>query len=101
MYHFPDDSHGQSGKMAAIWKREQLPQTLRPILTLDGLELGTRCFPAALPPVAVAIHLQDADMVGEAVQQRSGKAFRPQDTEPVVEMQISGPFDGALMLALT
>ena len=29
-------------------------------------------------PVAVAVHLQDVDVVGEAVEQCSGQAFRPE-----------------------
>ena len=31
--------------------------------------------PAVLQPVALAIHLQDVDVVGEAVQQRSGETL--------------------------
>ena len=31
--------------------------------------------PAALEPVALAVHLQDVDVVGEPVQQRAGEAF--------------------------
>ena len=44
-------------------------------------DLGSNALPTALEPVAVAVHLQDADVVGEAVQQRSGQALRPEDLE--------------------
>ena len=33
--------------------------------------------------VAVAVHLQDLDVVGEPVQQRTGEAFRPEDLDPL------------------
>ena len=45
--------------------------------------------------VAVAVHLQDVDMVGEAVQQRSGQTFRPEDLGLFVEGQIGGYHDGS------
>ena len=49
--------------------------------------------PAALEPVALAVHLQDVDVVGEPVQQRSGEAFRAEDL---------GPFgEGRLVVTMT
>ena len=53
-----------------------------------------------LEAVALAVHLQDVDMVGEAVQQRSGQAFRPEDPGPLVEGQVGGHQDGAPLVAL-
>ena len=35
--------------------------------------LGCSVVPAALEPVTLAVHLQDVDVVGESVQQRSGQ----------------------------
>ena len=53
-----------------------------PGLVLSGLtvvgcvwSLGSGVLPAALEPVALSVHLQDVDMVGEPVQQRSGEPF--------------------------
>ena len=37
--------------------------------------LGRGDLPAALEPVALAVHLQDVHVVGEAVQQRPGEPF--------------------------
>ena len=37
--------------------------------------MGRGVFPAALEAVALAVHLQDVDVVGEAVQQRPGQPF--------------------------
>ena len=34
---------------------------------------------------AVAVHLQDVDMMGEAVEQRAGEAFRAEDGSPFIE----------------
>ena len=39
-------------------------------------------------------------MVGEAVQQRSGQTFRPEDLGLFVEGQIGGYHDGAPLVAL-
>ena len=44
-------------------------------------------------PVAVAVHLQDVDVMGEAVQQRSGEAFRPEHLGPLVEGEVGGDQD--------
>ena len=51
--------------------------------------------PAALEAVALAVHLQDVDVVGEPVQQRPGEPFRAEDLSPLVEGQVGGRQDGA------
>ena len=56
--------------------------------------------PAALEAVALAVHLQDVDVVGEPVQQRAGEALRAEDLGPFVEGQIGGHHDGAPLVAL-
>ena len=57
--------------------------------------------PRAVPEaVAVAVHLQDVDVVGQAVQQRAGEAFRAEDLSPLVEGQVGGDQDGAPRVAL-
>ena len=53
-----------------------------------------------LEAVAVAVHLQDVDVVGEAVQQRPGEALRSEHLGPLVEGQIGGDQDGAALVAL-
>jgi hypothetical protein len=37
---------------------------------------------------AISIHFQDVDMVGEAIEERSGKPFRAKDLGPLVEGQV-------------
>ena len=42
--------------------------------------------PAALvEPIAVAVHLEDVDVVGEAVEERSGKPLGAEHLGPFVE----------------
>ena len=43
--------------------------------------LGRGGFPAALESVALAVHLQDVDVVGEPVQQRDGQALQAEDLD--------------------
>ena len=61
-----------------------------------------RCggLPAALEPVALAVHLQDVDVMGEPVQQRPGQPLRAEDLGPFVEWQVGGDQDGAPLIAL-
>ena len=62
--------------------------------------LGSNALPAVAEAVAVAVHLQDMDGVGETVQQRAGEAFRAKYFGPLIEGQVGGDQDGAPLLAL-
>ena len=55
--------------------------------------------PAALEAVAVAVHLQDVHVVGEAVQQCPGEPFRAKDLGSLVEGKVGGDQDGAPFVA--
>ena len=55
-------------------------------------------FPAALEAVALAVHLQDVDVVGEPVQQRAGETLRAEDLGPLVEGQVGGGQDVASLV---
>ena len=47
--------------------------------------------PAALvEPVAVTVHLEDVDVVGEAIEERAGEALGAEHLGPFVEGQIGG-----------
>ena len=62
---------------------------------------GFSCIlPAALEAVAVAVHLQDVDVVGEAVKQSAGEPLGAEDVGPFVEGQVGGDQDGAPLVAL-
>ena len=43
-----------------------------------------------LEAVAVAVHLQDVDMVGKPIEQGASKAFGSEDFGPFLEGQIAG-----------
>ena len=43
-----------------------------------------------LESVAVPVHLQDVDMVGEAVEESSGQPFRAEHLGPLDEGQVGG-----------
>ncbi len=51
-------------------------------------DLGDSVLPATLETVALAVHLQDVDVVGEAVQQGPGQPLRAEDLGPLVEGQV-------------
>ena len=53
-----------------------------------------------LEPVALAVHLQDVDVAGEAVRQRAGEGFRAEGPGPLAEGQVGGHQDGAPLIAL-
>ncbi len=46
--------------------------------------------PALLEAEAIPVHLQDMDMVGEAVEEGPGEPFRAKDLGPLVEGQVGG-----------
>ena len=56
---------------------------------------GFPLFFALFETVAVAVHLQDMDMVGEPVEQCSGQTFGTEHLGPFVEGQIAGYQGGA------
>ena len=56
--------------------------------------------PAVAEAVAVAVHLQDMDVVGEPVQQRASEAFRPEHLDPLIEREVGGDQDGPALVAL-
>ena len=57
--------------------------------------------PAALvEPVALAIHLEDVDVVGEAIEERAGEALGAEHLGPFVERQIGGDQGRAPLVAL-
>ena len=62
---------------------------------------GFSCIlPASLEAVAVAVHLQDVDVVGEAVKQSAGEPLGSEDVGPLVEGEVGGDQDGAPFVAL-
>ena len=62
--------------------------------------LGGGALPALLETVAVAVHLQDVNVVGEPVKQSAGEPLGAEHVGPLVEGQVGGDQDGAPFVAL-
>ena len=48
--------------------------------------------------IAVAVHLEDVDVVGDAIEQRAGQTLGSQGFGPFVERQIAGDQGGTCLL---
>jgi len=55
---------------------------------------------ALLETIAIAVHLQDVDMVGEAIEEGAGQPLGAEHTGPLVEREIAGDDGGAALIAL-
>src|SRR5258705_5283559 len=55
---------------------------------------------ALFEPIAVAVHFEDVDVVGQPVEQRTGQPLGPEHAGPLVERQIAGDEGGAALVAL-
>ena len=70
---------------------------------LDRLSVvgdASRSTLALFEPVAVAVHLEDVDVVGEPVEQRAGQPLGGEHAGPLVERQVAGDDGGAALVAL-
>ena len=55
---------------------------------------------ALVEPVAVSVHLEDVDVMGETVEERAGQAFEAEHLGPFVKRQVGGDQGGAAFIAL-
>ena len=55
---------------------------------------------ALAEPEALAVHLEDVDVVGQAVEDGAGQAFRAEDLGPLVEGQVRGDDHGSALITL-
>ena len=70
-------------------------------LRLAGVGPGRAPPVPALPEtIAVAVHLEDVDVMGEAVEEGTGRALGAEHAGPLVEGQIAGDDDRAPLVAL-
>ncbi len=72
-------------------------------LVIFGLDAGSAFSlrPALRQAVGFAVHLQDVDVVGQAVEERAGEAFLAEGSGPLVERQVGCNDGGAALIALT
>jgi hypothetical protein len=65
-------------------------------LLVPGVGAGRASTVLTLPePIARAVHLKDVDVMGEAVEERTGQALGAEHAGPLVERQIAGDDDRA------
>ena len=55
---------------------------------------------ALFEPVTVAVHFEDMNVVGEAIEQCAGQEFGGKHSGPLIEGQIAGDDDRATFVAL-
>ena len=67
---------------------------------LRRLSLSALCLLAGRKPEAFAVHLQDMNVMGEAVEERAGEPFRSEHARPFIEWQIAGHQRRATFIAL-
>ena len=79
-----------------LWPCEQMHSGVDRIIRY----LGGGALPAVLETVAVAVHLQDVNVVGEPVKQSAGEPLGAEHVGPLVEGQVGGDQDGAPFVAL-
>ena len=78
--------------------RVRWPQAnLFAVLVFSGLRFGDF---ALAQPVAFAVHLEDMDVVGQAIENGACEAFRAEDLGPFIERQVGCDDDGAAFVAL-
>ena len=78
--------------------RVRWPQAnLFAVLVFSGLRFGDF---ALAQPVAFAVHLEDMDVVGQAIENGACEAFRAEDLGPFIERQVGCDDDGATFVAL-
>ena len=51
-------------------------------------------------PVALAVHFQDVDVVGETVEHGPGEALGTEDLGPFIERQVAGDDDRPALVTL-
>ena len=78
--------------------RVRWPQAnLFAVLVFSGLRFGDF---ALAQPVAFAVHLEDMDVVGQAIENGACEAFCAEDPGPFIERQVGCDDDGATFVAL-
>src|SRR6516165_8190802 len=87
---------------ARAWRAPDLPRSEhRGRLTASRVLRPALALPALFEAIAVAVHFEDVDVVGQPVKQRTGQPLRPEHARPLVERQIAGDDGGAALVTLT
>ena len=84
--HMPDACQGALAEGQFMWAR-------------GSWRSGVGCA-ALTEPEALAVHFEDVDVVGQAVEDGARQALRSEDLGPFVEGQVRGDDDRAALVAL-
>ena len=97
-------------KIRPPWRRKTRPSGrgvawLKAAVRRRGQDAGAAAggragFLAVFEAIALAVELQDVDVVGQSVEQRARQPFGAEDLGPFVEGQIRGHQRGRLLVAL-
>src|SRR5471030_880426 len=86
---------------ARAWRAPDLPRSEhRGRLTASRILCLALALLALFEAIAVAVHFEDMDVVGQPVQQRAGEPLGAEDAGPFVERQIAGDDGGAALVSL-
>src|SRR6267378_7636363 len=83
------------------WRAPDLPRSEhRGRLTASRVLRLALALLALFEAIAVAVHFEDVDMVGQPVEQRAGQPLGAEHAGPLVERQIAGDEGGAALVSL-
>src|SRR5258707_12841224 len=83
------------------WRAPDLPRSEhRGRLTASRVLRLALALLALFEAIAVAIHFEDVDVVGQPIEQHAGQSLGPEHASPLVERQIAGDEGGATLVTL-
>src|SRR5947209_17644055 len=82
------------------WRAPDLPRSEhRGRLTASRVLRPALALLALFEAIAVAVHFEDVDVVGQPIEQRAGQPLGPEHAGPLVERQIGSDDGGATLVA--
>src|SRR5438876_5143115 len=83
------------------WRAPDLPRSEhRGRLTASRVLRPALALLTLFEAIAVAVHFEDVDVVGQPIEQRAGQPLGPEHAGPLVERQIAGDDGRAALVAL-
>src|SRR4029077_9893570 len=92
---------GQPRAAPRAWRAPDLPRSEhRGRLTASRVLRPALALLALFEAIAVAVHLEDVDVVCQPIEQRAGQPLGPEDASPFVKWQIGSDDGGAALVTL-
>src|SRR6516164_5695176 len=83
------------------WRAPDLPRSEhRGRLTASRVLRPALALLALFEAIAIAVHLEDVDVVCQPIEQRAGQPLGPEPAGPLVKRQIAGDEGGAALVTL-